>query len=401
MPSFVQSAVRSHGATKVHVDSLSFTGPVNAHGAGLSAFEADVPAIAEALERYCSLIYSEHHFTTAMALDLGNECLDLDTVATVSATEAAHPKCPIKKPSQLDSIRWVRGVSLTEGRPIYIPAVMVYSRLQAQLPGERFWLPISTGCAAHTTLDQAIRSGLFEVAERDALSLTWLQKLPLPQIIIDQVSEELNPYLKSYERSSVDMEFRFYDATTDIGIPAVYGIRLAPARLAAYTAVACSAASTISRAIAKVMRDLVSIGQNFEQPRKIPESLDDFTQMLHGATYMARSEHAHAFDFLLNNGKRVSLRECEDRVADMNSLPRILASFRKKGFSVLAVDLTTAEARKVGMIVVRVIVPALQPLSFNYTAQYKGHTRLYAAPIAMGYKAYNEENLNQWPQPFA
>jgi len=342
---------------------------VNAHGAGLSAFEADVPAIAEALERYCSLIYSEHHFTTAMALDLGNECLDLDTVATVSATEAAHPKCPIKKPSQLDSIRWVRGVSLTEGRPIYIPAVMVYSRLQAQLPGERFWLPISTGCAAHTTLDQA--------------------------------SEELNPYLKSYERSSVDMEFRFYDATTDIGIPAVYGIRLAPARLAAYTAVACSAASTISRAIAKVMRDLVSIGQNFEQPRKIPESLDDFTQMLHGATYMARSEHAHAFDFLLNNGKRVSLRECEDRVADMNSLPRILASFRKKGFSVLAVDLTTAEARKVGMIVVRVIVPALQPLSFNYTAQYKGHTRLYAAPIAMGYKAYNEENLNQWPQPFA
>ena len=82
-------------------------------------------------------------------------------------------------------------------------------------------------------------------------------------------------------------------------------------------------------------------------------------------------------------------------------MPEILASFQSKGISIYAVDLTTDEARRVGMKVLRVVIPALQPLSFCYTAQYKGHPRLYEAPSLMGYTVRDEQNLNKWPQPFA
>jgi ribosomal protein S12 methylthiotransferase accessory factor len=374
---------------------------VRAHGSGLSSSGAVVPAIAEALERYCSSIYSESDLVTASAEELGQEALDLDTVAAVSANEAAHPKCPIKKPSKQDVIRWVPGVSLTERRATLIPAVMVYSRLSMLLPGERFWLPISTGCAAHTDLGLAIRAGLFEVAERDAISLTWLQQLPLTQIELDHVPEELSPYVECYRRASIDMEFHLYDATTDIGIPVVYGIRVAAQSASVHTVVACSASPRYSEAIAKVMRDLVTVAPAFENSRQVPANLEDFTQMFHGATYMARRENAHGFNFLLKSGKSATLSRTQLCGAENRSLHDVLESLHHKNISVYAVDLTTDEARRVGMRVVRVIVPSLQPLSFSYKAQYKGNPRLYAAPAAMGYRPSGEDGLNCWPQPFA
>jgi ribosomal protein S12 methylthiotransferase accessory factor len=64
------------------------------------------------------------------------------------------------------------------------------------------------------------------------------------------------------------------------------------------------------------------------------------------------------------------------------------------------VDLTTDEARAVGMKVVRVVVPALQPLTFRVRARYLAHPRLFKAPDRMGYPVHPEDDLNSLPQPF-
>jgi ribosomal protein S12 methylthiotransferase accessory factor len=74
---------------------------------------------------------------------------------------------------------------------------------------------------------------------------------------------------------------------------------------------------------------------------------------------------------------------------------------KKKQLEAFALDLTTDEAIRAGLRIVRVIIPGLQPLSFNYRARYLGHPRLYEMPQMMGYPVYNEEQLNHWPQPFA
>lgn len=400
-PAFVEASTVSRPAAKTHVTSVYSPGFIRSHGSGMSIAEAATPAIAEALERYCASLYRTENLLTARAADLGGECIDLDSIPTVSEREMAHPNCPIKKASKREAIRWVRGVSLTEMRPIFIPAIMVYSGLSLLLPGEHFWLPISTGCAAHHDRDYAIRAGIFEVAERDAISLLWHQQLPLPQIEIDYADKNLAAHLEFYQRASAYVEMRFFDATTDVGVPTVFGVRLASESTSAHTVVSCAAAPSFSEAIAKAMRDLVSVSPAFERPCEVPSSLNEFKHMMHGATYMARRENAPAFDFLLQQNDTVRLSEIDMVGSGSWSLRETLASFQSKGISIYAVDLTTDEARRVGMKVLRVVIPALQPLSFCYTAQYKGHPRLYEAPSQMGYTVHDEQNLNKWPQPFA
>ena len=72
-----------------------------------------------------------------------------------------------------------------------------------------------------------------------------------------------------------------------------------------------------------------------------------------------------------------------------------------RGLEVVVVDLTSDEAARAGLWVVRAVIPGLQPLSFNYRARFLGHGRLYDAPLRMGHRSWSEPDLNLWPQPFA
>ena len=82
-------------------------------------------------------------------------------------------------------------------------------------------------------------------------------------------------------------------------------------------------------------------------------------------------------------------------------LRRLLDTLQEACLDAFAIDLTTDEALRAGMRVVRVVIPGLQPFSFHSRAQYLGHPRLFELPQRMGYHSLAEKELNQWPQPFA
>src|SRR5579871_5351183 len=69
-------------------------------GVGLNAEEATLPALAEALERYCASVYSGEQFLVAPAGELGGDALDLDGIPRCSAAELAHPRCPLRVPDK-------------------------------------------------------------------------------------------------------------------------------------------------------------------------------------------------------------------------------------------------------------------------------------------------------------
>jgi ribosomal protein S12 methylthiotransferase accessory factor len=359
-----------------------------------------IPSLAEGLERYSTAVYHNEQFLWATAEELGADALDLDTVPRCSALELQHPKCPLIRPDKTQRIRWVKAISLLGARPVYVPAIMVYSHIGYASAGERFWIPISTGCAAHVSYEQAILAGIREVVERDALTITWLQKLPLPRIDSDRIPLPLNEYWTRYNAASSDLSYFFFDATTDIGVPAVYSLQVAIYDRKIKTLVACATGNTLLEAMAKAMCDMASVRGAFRENRVLPCSWDDFTDMFHGSTFMAKAESADAFDFLLSGNSPRQLRE-----ADGFSEPAALSDFtdrlRHKGLDTFIVDLSTDEALRSGMRVVRVIVPGLQPLSFRYRARFLGHPRLYTAPLTMGYRSLPEESINNWPQPFA
>ena len=391
-------------ATVAHaLNGASATGSMEGAGGSIDPDEARIKATAEALERYSSCAYSEQQFIWATARELGQEALDLDTVPRCSETELAHPRCPIIAPDKDAPLRWVRGISLLNGRTVWVPAVMVYLHIPFMSRGERFWLPISTGCATHTTLEQALVSGICEVIERDAIALIWLQQLPLSRIEIDHVPAALAPYLARNERAGEAVQHYYFDATTELGVPTIYSLHLSPHNNKVVSLVMCSTELDPATAIAKVARESASSRIALQSPREVPEQVDDFLHVFDGASYMAPGERLPAFDFLLQSPYRRRLSEIEPIGTGDNrrNLARLLQRLRANGKEAFAVDISTDEALRVGMRVVRVLIPGLQPLSFSYRARYLGHPRLYEAPRAMGYPVREEQDINSWPQPFA
>jgi ribosomal protein S12 methylthiotransferase accessory factor len=252
-------------------------------------------------------------------------------------------------------------------------------------------------------IERALLLAIFEVIERDAISLTWLQKLSLPRIEIDFVPPDLKTYWDRYLRSSREFKLMFFNATTDLGVPTVYGVQMSQPNTYLTTVVTCSTAMDPVRAIAKVMCDIAAVRVAFRNRRPIPEKWEDFTDIFHGGTYMGRPEQVHAFDFLLHSQERQQLSRMASltSIGEKQDLQTVLTFLRRKNLDAFAVDLSTDEALRAGVRVVRVLIPALQPVGFQYLARYLGHARLYDAPGQMGYPVYDEEHLNHWPQPFA
>ncbi len=375
----------------------------NGAGTGLTHQDSLAPSRGEAIERYCASVYSADQFIQASADELGSAALDLSLIPVCSSFELSNPRCPLVLPNKKAPMRWVRGLSLITGKEIYLPVVMVYIYAGFASRDEKIALPITTGCAAHASYERALISAILEVVERDAISITWLQSLTLPRIELDTISPALADYWAAYQRCSRELEYVFFDATTDLGFPTVYGLQISPQDPRLTTLVSCSAALDATEAVIKVIRDMAAIRIAFRPRRSAPENWEEFTEVFHGGTLMAEGKNLGAFDFLLQSAARrkLGLMTAAQARSGREDLETVLERFREKKMDVLAVDLSTDEAIRHGLRAVRVVIPALQPLSFNYQARYLGHPRLYEAPRAMGYIAKAEDRLNQWPGPFA
>ncbi|GII03184.1 YcaO-like family protein [Planobispora takensis] len=376
-------------------------GGMDGAGGALGTERAGRLCVAESLERYSSCVFDESALRWATAEELGEEALDLGTVPRCTPGELAHPKSIVTAPDPSGPMRWTRGWSLTGNRPVWVPAVMVWMHIRAKSAAERFTMPISTGCAAHSDLSAALVGAICEVVERDSISLTWLQRIPWPRIELDEIPERLAPYAERHRASHV--RTLFYDATTDLGIPTIYSIDVTPDNEVLGQLVMCNTDLDPVTSIGKIMRESASSRIAMQVPRPRPEDPDEFLHVFHGASYMGAPERAGDFAFLLDGQERRALSSMPDLSTGTarGDLRLLVERLKAAGCDVIAVEVTTDEARDVGFRVVRVIIPQLMPLSFVHTARYTAHPRLYEAPARLGHPVHAEADLNPLPQPFA
>ncbi|WP_051471145.1 YcaO-like family protein [Patulibacter minatonensis] len=376
-------------------------GEFDGAGGGIDGERALCVSIAEALERYSSCTFDQDQLVWATANELGDEAIDLDTLPRHSERELADPQCPVVPMDKDAPMRWVRGVSLMTRREVWIPAVLVYLHIPARARGERFALPISTGCAAHSDLSSALLGALCEVVERDAIALTWLQRLQLPQIEVDVEDEALAAFAARDRHTSVTR--LLFDGTTDLGIPTVYSLELSPHDDHLAQMVMASTTLDPQDGVVKVSREGASARIALSVPRPMPDTPEEFTNVFHGASWMGHRDRRGEFAFLQESTGRRKLSELPSIATGTpeGDLRAVLGRLEGAGMEAFAVDLTTDEADAVGFRVVRTVVPGLMPLSFARQAQYRGHPRLYEAPPRFGHEAHPESLLNASPQPFA
>jgi len=136
-------------------------------GAAWSEDAAELAAVGEAIERWQ---------THALRTDRTTRTRDHAAWVLFSDEQYAQPGFPfVPLAGELDCVTFRR---VADGEPALVPAELAFMDLRA---GERhrFGPAISTGWSAHRTLATALRRGIQEVIERDALMGGWWGNYPV------------------------------------------------------------------------------------------------------------------------------------------------------------------------------------------------------------------------------
>ncbi|HEU5127754.1 MAG TPA: YcaO-like family protein [Glycomyces sp.] len=363
---------------------------------------ARIKAIAEGAERYAAADMLGEERLLASGRDVQGDPDFLEPWRYPRCTEAeyANPLCRITPFDPETPIRWVRGTDLRTGRPVWVPAVMATYRLADTAAHERFAYGISTGYAVHTDPVEAVLRGLLEVVERDMIALTWLQRMPLPQVGEAAYSPPVLGLIAWLERHFVTAHL--FDATSDVGAPAVYCVLASAHDPACARVVGAAADRDAASAAEKALQEAMSVLPAVSEREGGPKRVEDFTDIVDGAVHMGHRERAAAFDFLLDGAESRRRDAPEPLPADPEAALRaVVSGVHAIGGRAVCVDRTPRDLASVGLTCVNVVVPDLQPMSLQPFAQFKAHPRLFEAPRRMGYRVHEVEGLNPWPQPFA
>ncbi|HUR78318.1 MAG TPA: YcaO-like family protein [Acidimicrobiales bacterium] len=271
---------------------------------GVGVTEDD--ALRRALGLYAASSWEAPAMQWASADELGDEALPVEELARTAPLETR------------DRIRWIEGFALDDGRPIWVPSILVYLGLPVAVEAEAFWPASLAGLAVEQDLGGAVLAGLLDLVARDALAVASTREAPLPRI------------------SSATDQTAVFDATTDVGIPT------ALAHGSTSFEVGVGAAATIETAQGFALADLVR-----RRGRRARE------------TYPEEPAPDPTFEPGGSNGEALPPLQAEP--VDL-SKPALVARLRRVGLAGYAIDLTTDELKRAGLCAVRVVVPGLSPL---------------------------------------
>jgi ribosomal protein S12 methylthiotransferase accessory factor len=361
--------------------SLLDDGPVVGYGTSVMQELGEVRAICEALERYCSLMPpTVKARLRATARELDNDALDIFTLPLCSESErAAAPRnLSLAVPAPTHAIEWVPGISLTRNREIWVPLTCVYLGLPLPL-NEYLSFPISTGFAAGEDYTQAISAGLLEVVERDSLAIWWLAQSPFPRLGSPFTDEPTLARLLS-ALAKRGLETYLFDLTTDVGLPVIGLVQLAVQTFPHVVTMAACRASAQEAAL-RVIEEAASLRTALIASRRVG---DEFSDLLSGAPVAAeRFGLYHAGVNGIGRFRRIIATAPEvgtaADIAGEELIASVVARLGAMGHEVVVVDVTAPEVRDRGIVVVRVIVPGLMPLTFSHAIRFLAHPRLQAA----------------------
>lgn len=370
-------------------------------GAGRVLDDADLArtaAIAEAAERYAGYgLYSDHVW--ARVADLDGAVLDVARIPRCSPSEYEQPGCLAVPFDENAIIRWVRGTDLASAEELWLPAVMTYFGMRDLVPAERFWYQISTGYAVHTDPAEAMVRAICEVAERDIVSVLWLQHLPLPPLSTGQLTDGGRYLLRWAEEHFI--QAHVFDATTDLGVPTAYCLVIAEHDEVVGQTVGGGSGRSTGAAAEKAIVEALAGRLLLSRREPPPEKFEQFLSVDDGARYMAAPQRRDAFGFLLEGAAHPPSAGTAELPDDPDAaLSHLITVLDDAGMQVIAVDRTTRELAEAGLTAVAAMIPDLQPMTLHPLTQFRGHPRLYALPPRMGYRSLSEEELNPWPQPF-
>ncbi len=369
---------------------------------------ARAAAIGEAVERYSSCFVAAADAVVATARELGGEAVAPRRFALYAGEQYAAPSFPFCRFTEDTRVAWVRGRSLPEGTPAYLPAQLVYLGWQL-LPGEaRIARSTSNGLACHATLEEAVLSGLLELLERDAFMITWGARLSWPLLVWPGHGS-----LGSFARRWLEptgLGIAAVDLSGVWSVPTVLGVARSGVPGEAPLGVGAAAAPTVERAVEKALDEAVRVRSwarsiRYDDPGGTavspPKEIRTFDEHVRHYAYDENARHA---DFLDASRDRTPV-EAVQPLEGFTALERVRAICRllgAQGASAYVVDVTSPDVADAGLRVAKTIAPELCPLDVEHAARLLGGRRLYDVPVRLGLRPrpLRFAEINPHPHPF-
>lgn len=370
-------------------------------GKGLTPLDAEVGALCEALERYCGVFTGSEALVHDSLSGLGDAAVHPNRCQLYherqyagrgrwNATHSAFHYVP-RPFDETAVVDWTPVWSLTGRCQRLLPTGYLYYNAPAA-DGRCFARADSNGCAAGSSLEDAVVQGFLELVERDAVALWWYNRTRQPAVDLAAFGE---PWIAEHQARYADLHREVWalDLTSDLGIPAV---------------------AALSRRTDKPAEDImIGLGAHFDARVALRRALTELDQMLpfvvsagpDGTGYDCSSPEVLSWcrrattanqPYLVADpalparrpGDYPAHRPCPDLLGDVAAIERLVAS---KGMELMVLDLTRPD---IGLPVVRVIVPGLRHFWARFAAG-----RLYDVPVRLGRRdtpvAY--EDLNPVP----
>jgi ribosomal protein S12 methylthiotransferase accessory factor len=380
-----------------------------AAGKGRTEEEAIAAAVGEAVERYCAYHWDPRATFLSKRENLQLPAIYPEDCVLYSARQYDSPGWPCHRWNPEEEVTWLPAVELPQQRPVAVPASLVYL-VHPVARAEDFFTPAtSNGLAAGPTLSGAILGGLHELMERDALLITWMNRLPAVEIEVEGSGGAAARVWEHYARYGVQV--RAFLMRTDLPAAVVMAIAFDgdPRRPAAVIGMGChlDPAVALDKAVFELCQGRPSESKRFldHPPGGRLRRYEDVQTLEDHAAFVSQPERLYEFEFLWSRGERARVTDLPNPSSGEveRDLDTCVAALAERGHRVAYADLTTDDVASCGIHVVRTLAAGLQPVHFGWEQERLGGRRLFELPARLGFGSAprTEADLNPCPHPLA
>ncbi|MFJ6207171.1 YcaO-like family protein [Lysinibacillus sp. NPDC092081] len=329
-------------------------------GFSINRNHAKAAAIGESIERYCAkqqlnakdIYYKKYTEISEIALN---------PLMITRYTEEQYLNTTLYQDVDFDEPRaWVVAKNLANNQEILVPFELIYlSSPPTNLPLRDI---ISTGLACGQNLDKAILSGFNECIERDAFINFWLLGGVRGEIDLITLNDAYIEKLIETATNS-NLEIRVYDITTDLEIPSILTVVKVKGKEGFY--LGCASGLEFLYTIRKSIEEglggfsiYYELIHHYKQP--IAKKLDNTSNLDdHPLYYLAGRNDEILSKLLPDSIPKITFENKKLQFID------VIENINRLGHEIYFSDITTEDVKRMGVSVVRVVIPTLCFLSIN------------------------------------
>lgn len=378
-------------------------------GKGMSEEEAIRGAIGEAIERYCASHFDRSAAFVSSWETISDRSVTPPEFVLYSTSQYDGGRLPYHYWESKDQVTWIAARELPLKRLVYVPASLVYLQFPRDRAEDSFTPATSNGLAAGPTLEYAVLHGMYESIERDAFLLTWMARLPAPEVHFTAASPLADSIRAHYRRYGVDL--RVFRMCTDLDTHVMMAIALdsTGSGPAAVVSLGCHASpeKALTRAVLEICQVHPGEARRYREqpPSERLKCAEDVKTLEDHSAFVSALERLGEFSFLLENGRSQRIEDLPDYSTGSveGDLDQCVTRLQHSGCRTLYVDLTTSDVRDYGIHVARSIATGLQPMHFGWGEERLGGRRLFELPYNLGFASapLTEKDLNPCPHPLA